>query len=168
MTVEEVQKMIEEATFPGLKSLIAFLYLYGVRVGEALRLEKKDFVIGSKSLKVHVPVEKKRVTGTLIFRHNLAVTLKAPFMSHITDALAQAPEGQIWPRSRKTYWRKIHRLNPTLSPHFFRKNRATKLAERTDNVFALVDWFGWADARPATRYVQMSGRLAARLSDKVD
>ena len=167
LTPQEVGHIIEEMDTPGMKALVAFLYLYGTRISEALKLERKDFVILKKGLKVNIHQEKKRTGSPLLYSHQLTVRGPSPYVHYIVDHLGMVSEGKIWPISRTTAWRKIHRVIP-ISPHFFRHTRASRLAEQTDNPFVLVDWFGWANANPAARYIQMSGRLASRLSDKVD
>jgi integrase len=168
LTQDEVRKAIEEAENLALKALIAFLYLYGTRISEALGMEKKDFDVFARSVRARITLLKKRQSGSpLIAMHRVSVGTNAPFIAYLVEYLNLVQEGKLWRFSRMTAWRKIHRLL-SVSPHFFRHTRATRLAEKTDNPFVLVDWFGWANANPATKYIQMSGRLAARLSDKVD
>ena len=99
----------------------------------------------------------------------LKVRLAAPGMDKILSYLETVPEGsKVFPFSTRTARRKIHRLNPNTSPHWFRHTRATRLAERTADVFAILSWFGWKRPEMAMHYIQMTGKMSDRLSDKVD
>ena len=169
LTPDEVAKMISEAETPPLRALIVCLWLWGLRVGEALNLEKKDFTIYKRSVTLHIALEKKRKnTGPLIASHNINIKRTSPHAEILIAYLTSVSDGKVFPMSRWTARRQIKKLLSECSPHFFRHSRASRLAGKTDNVLELVDWFGWADPRPAMNYVQMSGRLAARLSNKVD
>ena len=168
LTPEEVGTMVSGADTPTFRALIVVLWLFGMRIGEALRLEKKDFTIHRRSLTLHIALEKKRKEGSpLIASHNIKLDDNAPFSPILYEYVQAAPEGKLFPLSRWTARRKVKRLLNDCSPHFFRHSRASRLAAETDNVLELVDWFGWADPRPAMRYIQMSGRFASRLSGKV-
>lgn len=167
LTQKEVGEAILALDTMPFRALIAFLYLWGTRISEALRMEKADFKILKTGVKAHIKIEKKKKGSPLISAHDIQVGLNAPFISELVSYLNQAPEGKLWRFGRMTAWRKIQRALG-VSPHFFRHTRASRLAEKTDNPFVLVDWFGWANANPATRYIQMSGRLAARLSNKIE
>ena len=168
LTPEEVGRMVSEADTPAFRALIIVLWLYGMRIGEALRLEKKDFTIYRRSMTLHIALEKKRKDGSpLIAAHNVKLSDNAPYYQNLSEFIQASPDGRLFPLSRWTARRKVKKLLNECSPHFFRHSRASRLAAQTDNVLELVDWFGWADPRPAMRYIQMSGRFASRLSSKV-
>ena len=160
--------MVSGADTPTFRALIIVLWLYGMRIGEALRLDKDDFTIHKRSMTLHIALEKKRQTGSpLIAAHDIRLADNAPYYQQLSEFIQASPEGRLFPMSRWTARRKVKRLLNECSPHFFRHSRASRLAAQTDNVLELVDWFGWADPRPAMRYIQMSGRFASRLSGKV-
>ena len=165
MSQEEALKTINEAGNLPLQALFSVLWVWGPRINEAIRLEKRDFTLLSHELKVRMPLSKKRKEGAY---HFLKANLATPGIGLLLRYLQEVPEGKLFPFSIRTAQRKLHRLNPNTSTHWFRHTRATRLAERTDDILAMVDWFGWSDARPAFVYVQMTGKQAARLSDKVD
>jgi integrase len=172
MTPEEVKGMIEATDSPALKSLMAFLYLYGARIGEALRLQKSDFRILRTSVTVNIQVEKKKqTTAPILWKHPLTVKVRPEndyFVQAILAQLGMVSQGYIWRMSRKTAWRKIHRLNPMCSPHIFRHTRNRRLVDKGADALALMDWNGWSDTRPAANYLGLSGNTALRFSGKID
>ena len=172
MTPEEVRVMIEEASTQGMKALIAFLYLYGTRISEALKLEKKDFTILVKTLRVSIEVEKKKqATAPIAWKHPLEIKTtdgNAFFVGILRDHLGMVSEGKIWKVSRWTAARKIKKLNAQCSPHIFRHTRNRRLAEKGADAIVLMDWNGWADTRPASNYLGLSGKSAKRFSGKID
>lgn len=165
MSQEEALKTINEAGNLPLQALFSILWVWGPRIGEAIRLEKRDFTVLTYEIKVRMPLSKKRKEGQY---HYLKASLSTPGMAPLLEYLKAAPDGKLFRFSIRTAQRKLRQANPNTSTHWFRHTRATRLAERTDDILAMVDWFGWADARPAFVYVQMTGKQAARLSDKVD
>ena len=168
LTPEEIGTMVSGADTPTFRALIIVLWLYGMRIGEALALQKKDFTFHKRSMTLHIALEKKREDGSpLIAAHNVKLSDNAPYYAILSEYILAAPEGRLFPMSRTTAWRHVKKLLNECSPHFFRHSRASRLAAETDNILELVDWFGWADPRPAMRYIQMSGRFASRLSEKV-
>ena len=195
MTQEEALKTINEAQNLPLQALFSVLWVWGPRINEAIRLEKRDITILTHEIKVRMPLSKKRKhhrktifekygirytdnqihidtdthtkTNTEAY-HFLKANLETPGLAPLLEYLKQAPDGKLFRFSIRTAQRKLHQANPNTSTHWFRHTRATRLAERTDDILAMVDWFGWADARPAFIYVQMTGKQAARLADKVD
>lgn len=165
MGQEEALRTISEAETPAFRALLSVLWVWGPRINEALRLERRDFDVFEKQVRVRMPLSKKRKEGEF---HVLRASLSTPGLEGLVEYLRDAPDGRLFRFSKRTVQRKLHRINPQTSPHWFRHTRASRLADRTEDVMALVDWFGWADPRPAMHYIQMSGKLASRLSDKVD
>lgn len=168
LTKDEVAKMIEQAETPGLKALIAFLYLFGCRVSEALNVTKDDVKIYDKTMTVRLLTLKRKEHGAVVPSRKDTAKLTSPFVEVFLAHLGMVSEGKIWRMSRVTAWRKIKKLNPQCSPHIFRHTRATKFAEVTENAFVMQDWFGWADLNTALKYIHLSGRGAAKLADKID
>ena len=163
--------MIEATDSLPLRSLMAFLYLYGVRIGEALRMTKPDFKILKRGLTATIHIEKKRQTGPILNRHPLTVYSSPTnlyFMEVILTQLGMVSEGKIWHMNRRTVWRKIHRLNPQCSPHIFRHTRNRRLVDKGADALVLMDWNGWSDTRPAANYLGLSGNTAKRFSSKID
>src|ERR1700687_3938626 len=77
MTPEEVKGMMDATDSMPMISLMAFLYLYGTRIGEPLKLQKADFKVWLKSLTVNIQVEKKRQTKSpILWKHPLTVKIR--------------------------------------------------------------------------------------------
>lgn len=166
LSVPEVQGMIDHAG-PEYRALIAFLYLWGARIGEALDMTTEDFTKSDTEIKARILTEKLRSKGPIREQHRtVPIALSSPFTPYLLEYLSSSA-GRLWPFSRVTAWRKIKRLNPNCSPHVFRHTRATKLAMETNSPYALASFFGWSDLRQAMKYIHASGSLAASLADKV-
>lgn len=172
LSPEEVRAMIEGSDSVVFKALLAFLYLYGCRIGEALKVKKSDFKLLKQRLRVEIEVEKKRNTGPILFKHPLEVKelpTNVFFLEKIMAHIVTLPQdARVFKMNRKTAWRKIHRLNPQCSAHIFRHTRLRRLADRGADALVLMDVAGWADTRPAGNYLGLSGNLARRFSGKID
>lgn len=166
LTPQEVQGMIEAAS-PELQGLLAFLYLWGARIGEALSMSAEDFTHHRKVLKARIKTEKLRQEGPILGTYrNVPIALSAPFTPYLLGFI-DGKQGRLWRMNRVTYWRRIKKLNPLCTAHIFRHTRATRLAEETNDPLALQAFFGWADLRMAMKYIHASGTLSARLAYKV-
>ena len=177
LEIPEVQDMIDKARYSWLKALIAFLYLFGCRISEALKVKKKDIWLQELYLVARLGM-KKQHTEMGPFKevpHILRVPLKHPFSQYVKQHLDHVPNNErgIWmlettPESSRvmaTY--QMKKLNRNCSPHLFRHSRLMKLALSGANAWELQDWAGWSDIRPARNYIRAAGTMAARLSDKV-
>lgn len=164
--------MIESSDSLPIRSLICFLYLFGSRIGECLKLTKSDFKTLKHSLTANIQVEKKKqTTAPILWKHPLTVKFRLEndfFVQPILTQLGMVSEGKIWRMNRKTVWRKIHQLNPQCSPHIFRHTRARRLVEKGASSIVLMDWFAWSDIRPASNYLGVSGKTAEKFSGKID
>jgi len=176
ITRQEMEETLAKTNKLWLKALVSFLYVFGVRISEALRLKKEDFVVEGDKLVVTVPLLKKRTSGPFTNpTHILKADLNTPFVNYIVEWINQRqpgefmwPLGRTWASVRKKAWMYIKELNPNVSPHIFRHTRLTKLALRGATGPDLMDWAGWSDLRPATKYLHAAGKLAEKFSDKLD
>lgn len=174
----EVEDMIERAQWAWLRALIALLYIFGCRITEATRLCRKDLWLEEGRLVARIPVLKaKKQMGAFRERtHLLRVSLNTPFVDVLLSYLntIEDPEsfiwsiGGTWGAARTKAWQEIKRLNPKCSPHVFRHTRLTKLALKGASALVLADWAGWADTRPAQKYLHVGGKLAEKFADLVD
>jgi len=170
--------MIEEATVGWLKALIALLYLYGVRISEALQLRPDDFSFENKKWFVcRVRMSTKRKTSgpiepTRILRVNYRKeSLKSfipPLLKYLADRMKRFPEKPLWTWDRTTVWKKIKELNSSCSPQLFRHARLHRLAEKGATAAVLRDWAGWSDLRPASNYLDTSRQLAKKYADMIE
>jgi integrase len=68
--------------------------------------------------------------------------------------------------SRITAYKILKVLNPNYYPHFFRRSLATALAEEHFNAIELKHWFDWEKIDTAMRYINESGVLTERISNR--
>jgi len=173
-TVAEVRDMIERARWDWLRALIAFLYLFGCRISEALNLRRKDVWVEGSYLVAKIGVLKRRKEARGPYEnvpHLIHVSLNAPFVKDVIIPYIEKIEDyerRLWPYTRQLVWMRLKELNPFVSPHVFRHDRLMKLAMKGATELQLMDWAGWSDPRPAENYIRATGRLAMELADKVD
>jgi site-specific recombinase XerD len=153
-----------------MKALLVFLYLFGARVSEALKLKRENFWVEGKYLAVEIPLSKKRKNkGPTIPTHILRVNINSPFMEILLKFLENKEMNEkLWSFSRIKVWRTIKKFLSNCSPHFFRHSRLRKLAEKGATELHLMDWAGWSDTRPASEYIKLSGRFARQFADEVE
>lgn len=177
LSQREVAGMIAKAKKSWLKALVAFCYIFGPRITEALRLKRRNFSVEGNNLIVNIGVLKRRQAGPFKdMPHLLRADLKTPFIDHLLTWVKkiEKPDDLVWPLARTwayarwRAWHEIKRLNPNCSPHIFRHTRLTKLALKEASGPDLMDWAGWADMRPAARYLHAGGKLAGKYADKID
>lgn len=170
-TAEEVRAMIEKADSPWLKAAVAFLYLFGCRCTEMLKLRKEDIWVADGVLHARIPVLKRRQVNGPYGQptHILRVKASAPFAEYIIKYVDSLPPGsRVFPHSRWWTWKKIKDLNPNISPHVFRHDRLTKIAMKRPDPYLLKEWAGWSDIRPSTYYVESVGYRTVQVQDLID
>jgi integrase len=176
---EEVIAMINGASEDWFKALLSCLYLYGLRISEALDLKPADFKTEyKKHLAVTVRLSKKRKmhSSPVVPQHIVRVSYKKPSLQPFIFPLVQYivarskthPADKLWSCDRVTVWHKIKALNQKCSSHLFRHSRLHQLAEQGASGLVLKDFAGWADLRPASNYVATTGDLAKKYSDKIE
>lgn len=167
LSKSEVEAMVAVAD-PPMKALIGFLYIFGCRISEALNLVKTDVTVNKKTVVVRLLTLKRKERGAVLPHRLNTVKMGAPFLDVFLAHLGMVSEGKIWRMSRVTAWRRIKKLNPKCSPHIFRHTRATKFALAGADIPELWAWFNWVDMNTGAKYIHASGRLASKLSGKVD
>jgi len=142
------------------KSLLAFLYYFGTRISEALRLRKTDFEIRQDVLVINCPALKGGE------RLPLEIGLDLPFVNLIIKQVEKTrktkmnPTRLVWNMHRTTAWRMIKRsMGEKYYPHFFRLNRATQfLSDPTTTIIDMKSWFGWQSVSTIDSYMGLSRR----------
>jgi len=169
LTIPEVQEMIDQSPDNLLRALTAFLFIFGPRVSEALSLHREDMWIEGDDLAVRLKLSKRRrETGPIELSHVLRANVQTPFMDYVLTWIKDIHVGSlVFPISRSKVWYELKKINRDCSPHFFRHNRLTRLAEKGASNSVVKDWAGWADARMAGRYIATTGRLAAQYSNMI-
>jgi len=173
-TEVEIKEMIDKTQDNWLKALLAFLYAFGCRISEALNLKRRNVWIENDYLVAQIGVLKRRKEKKGPYEnlpHLIHMSIEAPFLKQtllpyinsITDR-----EQKLFPFSRQLVWLRLKKLNAQISPHVFRHDRLMKLALKGATEAELMDWAGWTDPRPAGDYIRATGRLAAKLADKVE
>jgi integrase len=162
---QDFQKVIQEGKFKkqSHRSLLAFLYLTGVRVSEALGCTKEDFVFHEDgTVDIKIPSLKH---GT---REYLKLHMTLPFMSLIWEQVKRAKAGRkVWSFSDRTAERAVKlAMGDKYYPHFFRLNRAVHfLDDATTSTPDMLSWFGWRNIRSINPYLGFSTRhLNAQLA----
>ena len=181
-TEAEVRQVIEASSDEWFRVMVAILYLVGCRITEALNLRRRNVWLDGNNLVVEIGVLKRKDNANGPYAnmpHMIHVSTKAPFvadlilpfMSKVSNResyLFQSPRDPLKHRSRQIAWLSLHKAMKDISPHVFRHDRLMKLAMRGASEAQLMDWAGWTDARPASNYIRVTGRLAAELSEKVE
>jgi integrase len=173
-TQSEIGFMIQNETREWLKALIAFLYLFGCRITEALNLKKRQVWVEEGYIVAQIGVLKRRNDTKGPYEnmpHLIHVTVNAPFartvlIPYLTSVTEN--EARLWPHCRQLVWLRLKGLNGLICPHVFRHDRLMKLALRGATEAELMDWAGWTDTRPAGSYIRATGRLAVKMADKID
>ena len=173
-TVEEIRAMIDRDTSAGkwVGVLAAFLYVFGCRINEAMKLKPEDFEISEDYLAVKIALskqKKKQTTGPYDMSfHYVHVARSTPFVDEFIIPYRLSIRGErVFPYSRIWAWRKLKELNSQISPHVFRHDRLTKLAMSGASGAVLQDWAGWSDLRPAGSYLRTTGAIQKQFADKV-
>lgn len=149
--------------------LVAFLWLFGCRLNEVLRLRRIDIRIEGAYLIVEMPRSKQRSERENEIPHILKVLVLAPFVQEFILPYIETrePSDSLFTWSPQWVRKWVRKANPMVSPHWFRKSRLSQLAiaEATDS--QLTAWAGWKTSAPAKHYIEYGGRLAAQLSDRI-
>ena len=150
------------------KSLLAFLYWFGVRRAEVIERVKEDFQIKDSLLIVNCPPKKGGE------REPLEIPVDYPFVDLIIEQVDRTrrtlanPTRRAWNISEETAWRIVKRVMPKRYPHYFRLNRATRfLEDSTTTIPEMKAWFGWKSTRTIDEYVGYSRRHIRRQRERL-
>jgi len=150
------------------KSLLAFLYWFGVRRAEVIERVKEDFSVKDGLLIVNCPPKKGGE------REPLEIPVDYPFVDLIIEQVDRTrrtlanPTRRVWNISEETAWRIVKRVMPKRYPHYFRLNRATRfLEDSTTTIPEMKAWFGWKSTRTIDEYVGYSRRHIRRQRERL-
>jgi len=161
--VEDMEVYLEGSKEGWMRALIVFLWVYGVRIEEALSLKGDDFFEAEGFLWVNCPPNKNLQQP----RRVLPVSLDTTFLSHLVEYVRSKKGSLIWPQSYVTVWRRLKDLDVELCPHRFRHNRATQYALKRAHPYELQAWLGHSDIRTASKYIHASGIFAEDLGKRI-
>jgi integrase len=112
-TEAEIREMIVKARWEWLKALIAFLYLFGCRITEALNLKKHNVWIEGNNVVAQIGVLKRRKEKRGPYEnlpHLIHVSVNSPFVMDVLmpylDKITEQ-EAKIFPRSRQLAWKRM-------------------------------------------------------------
>jgi len=119
-------------------ALVCFLYYFGVRVSEALRLKPESFIVKKGKLYVDIGKRLKHSKSTA----PLSVRLDRPYVSVIVDYAKRTEKNQrVWQFSRVTAWRFISKYFQCY-PHFYRLSRITNFFNDDFPISNIKNWTG--------------------------
>ena len=149
-----------------VKALLIFLYLYGVRIGEALMIKREDLYELDEYLYL-MPPETALLKNQDPYPRHLPLSIKAPGMSYLRKYQEDLePQDLLFPYSDSYCWKRIHRVDPELSAHVFRHNRLTEFFLQDATEVEVQVWAGHSDTRQASNYRHRSGILSEKLGKK--
>lgn len=120
------------------RPFVAFLYYFGVRVSEALKIQKSDIELTSSTFSVDIGERLKHSKRT----PPLVVRTQSPYVKElITLTEKRKPYERLFPFSRITGWRIVRRAFE-FYPHYFRLNRITELFEKGFTISQIRSWTG--------------------------
>ena len=126
---EQLAKALEKS-YLGLqyRAYIILLYWIGCRRSEPLSVKTEDVREKNGSLFIEIPAFKGGQRGGAV-----ELPLGLYGVNYVRELWKATPEGsRLFRFSDKTGYRKVKRLFPRKSPHWFRHNRLTKLRRKRD------------------------------------
>ena len=130
ISVIELIKYLEKATFIRLshKAYFVLLYWIGARRTEPLNLLKEDLREESDRLFMKIPAFKHGERGG-----EIELPMDLPGIIFLKNRwIKTRKHRRLFPFATSTSWRIIKRVDPKLSPHWFRHNRITKFRKLLD------------------------------------
>jgi hypothetical protein len=135
-------------------------------------------ILGRDITKISVPVvnsnneilkyvnylEIKAIVKKNGYRHSpLRLNLDWKYVNFIEEQwMKTSPDEPVWggvfDKRREYVWKMIKEIDPTIYPHFFRFNRASKMASMNVPITTLLAWFGWKRIETATDYLERGGQ----------
>lgn len=163
---DDVSNWLNSDVPPWVKAILIFLYLYGIRIGEALQIKKTDLYVQDEFLFLIAPMialEKSQDP----YPRRLPVKLSSPGVPYLLEYLEKLdPDDLLFPYSRSWIWTWIHRVDPELSPHVFRHNRLTEFFIQDATEVEVQVWAGHSDTRMSAKYRHKSGVFTERLGKR--
>jgi site-specific recombinase XerD len=153
------------------KSLLAFLYWFGVRRTEAIDRVVSDFNVEDGFLIVRCPAKKRGRRKVLKAPTNL------PYIHLILKQVENARKKgrrKVWDVCSTIAWYVVKRsMGEKYYPHFFRLNRAVNfLDDPTTTIPEMQAWFGWRTVDAINSYLGYSQRhldkQASRLKNDLE
>jgi integrase len=162
----DVKSWLESEVPDWVKALMIFLYFYGVRIGEALKVKAGDLYIHEGYLYLETREEDLEKSKDPHPRR-LPVSLDSPGMDFLLGYLEDLDEDDyLCTYSSVWCWVMMRRVDPEISSHVFRHNRATEFSLQDGKEIEIQNWLGHSDPRATQKYLHGSGIHTERLGKK--
>jgi len=174
LTADEVQQLIKNIPKKRklTKPLISFLWIFGKRISEIIKLKKKHIFIEEGRVNVRFFVLKQGGEGRGD-RHRSMISKDHPLAQNIIEHIEKfGPNDYIFPGNQEGHISRQHadnllkEVDENICAHWFRHSVATRMAEKGATEDELMDWFDWMSAETAHSYVERAGRLSERFADR--
>ena len=163
ITSQVFKNMLKSAEKAWVKSLLVYLYLYGVRITEAIRINLEDLTIESFNNVEYLIANSPTLKNRKVHNRRIYMPLNTVYLPILLGYMDGHKGGRLWPYSRVWAWKHVTALNPEVSPHVFRHNRLTRFAQDEATAFQIQSFAGHSDLRPASSYIQTSGVITRKL-----
>ena len=154
---ENIKEMITNAKTSEAQQVGALAYATGARVSELISITRKDVKEDKDYMQISCPVLKKRIVTT---ENSTRIALVRGDEDWLVVPIRELCVGKQPTDLLVPYYRtKVYRLlikNFEFNPHFFRKLRATHLAQKGFTAHQLKHFFGWASVSPSDYYVRLN------------
>ena len=159
-----------------IASLVAFLWLAGCRISEALAVKREDVKMDEDYVYVTITplkqwtktkegTKKRLIPVSLVFPRKKTIFTRLM----IEQTLATVVGHNLWDMARETAWRHIVALNSKVYPHIFRHSRATHLADRGLGDAQMKRWFGWSPkSNMPSVYISHSKLQMSKIGDLLE
>ena len=180
--IDELYKIGNTIEDGKIKALFYLCYLSGARVGEAIKLTRRDIKIVNEAMVISLYTEKHKGNPTreipiVIIENKNHIsynTIEREMANVILDYIKDIPpEANLFPHSRQSVFNMFVRYFFTnvrfkhegnivdtqlkrINPHYLRHCRITHLRKEYGyDALDLVRFAGWTDTRPATVYLHL-------------
>ena len=138
LTPDEIAAIRSAQLEPSDRALVDLLYYTGVRIGEALALEKADIDFARKKVIVNKSANGLTKTPAGV----RMISMPEPLIAKMKEYVADRPDGKLFPSTRggcltpNTFYHRWHRIKYAIfgddapadfTPHIFRHNYASDL-----------------------------------------
>ena len=155
----------EKLTEP-MRAVLGLLAVRGFRVGDALRLTRREVQesLKSKVLNYEAKRHERIEWGIKLFKRYLEILLAESGWKTVTDLIS--PRSRSVKSARKNVYRAIKRVAERvgidfthLHPHILRRTVAVNFLEKVGDVNSMRDWMAWRSMNTAMQYVDHSQRI---------
>jgi integrase len=155
-----------------MRALVAFLYLTGARISEALAMSTEHVAVDKNDAHLTITTLKQKKRGgpfrntrTLVFKRG---TPYLDLFMNYWDNCVDDDVGRMFGFDRFQVWRAIHKVNDACSPHIFRHSRLQKLADGGANAHEIRLFAGHKRVETSTHYIEQSPKITEKLKHMID